>query len=735
MQAAESGAQVLWEVSLWHCTPAYKGWSSAYSVQSVLLQLQTFLLQEDLLYDVEKVPMHLAIERSRSFSCEGCAHTGTKPFPMFLTQDEIEVTLTNRQKKLISAPHRLLHSVAAEKSHHEQDTSNVVKDSAVDLLEEEEERGWQTVTSKKRKTSSAHPNVTSAAGKYRKHPNPTKPRISFISGLFLQIQLEETKKVTMEEAMGAFGLLPPEPLTTIMCMLSTQDLSSMSSTCRGLKAASEDGYLWKSLLRRHFPASNLSAASMQDWKHVFILEKGNIIESLHCFYTKCTHEEDILGFPISYTINPRTRDVDYIQVHLDIMSRDAYGHGVRNTADNQTFNLLLPLYITPEHFERALPLIQATIAKLCPFLRKSYSPASPFHPDMALEVMPKVLNTMVVLLCDKGLQASERAIEGYCLMHRLFLALCEKYNLHEKAEQDVIRFKNSSRFQTKDECPDLGRMMASLSVCVSPATAWKEIVRPLTSEVFDRTVMWICKHDPSIVTNFKKAGYSTDRKDHYVDEVLLRSAWEGSRVALRLNMFHAGFLHLLARPNGVSLKKVVTGYDALYGMPSLYMKKRIQEFIKKVINVGYDWGFFFTVMGMQTPSKEYLTSWLGQCWRNSLRKGYHTRTTRFENIQNRGVSKILLKGESYSAPVNMRRAKMLETWRWVGVGTKFLDASCLVYGFGGEFLEVVDYSRRVGVNGAVRHSGDVIDYNINQGTHTITISFAGIIYNHSLFSN
>jgi hypothetical protein len=139
-------------------------------------------------------------------------------------------------------------------------------------------------------------------------------------------------------------------------------------------------------------------------------------------------------------------------------------------------------------------------------------------------------------------------------------------------------------------------------------------------------------------------------------------------------------------------------------------------------------------MGMQTPSKEYLTSWLGQCWGNSLRKGYHTRTTRFENIQNRGVSKILLKGESYSAPVNMRRAKMLETWRWVGA-PQYLDASCLVYGFGGEFLEVVDFSHMVGVNGAVLHSGDVLDYRNNQGTHTITISLEGIIYDQAPFSN
>jgi hypothetical protein len=141
---------------------------------------------------------------------------------------------------------------------------------------------WQTVTSKNsrsRAMRSADQEMTAA----RDLP-PAKPSI--------------------EEAMGHFGPLPQEALTKIMCMLSTEDLSSISRTCRGLKAASEDGYLWKLLLHRHFPATSLNAASMEDWKHVFVLQQSNIIESLVCFHTKCTYEEEVLGFPISFTVNP-----------------------------------------------------------------------------------------------------------------------------------------------------------------------------------------------------------------------------------------------------------------------------------------------------------------------------------------------------------------------------------------------------------------------------------------------
>lgn len=258
--------------------------------------------------------------------------------------------------------------------------------------------------------------------------------------------------------------------------------------------------------------------------------------------------------------------------------------------------------------------------------------------------------------------------------------------------------------------------MARLSVCTTEATAWKDIVQSLTSEAFDRNVIWICKYDPAMVKNYKLAG---SRKG--VDERLLLSAWEGSKVSLRLLSFHVGFLHLLARPNGVSPKAVVAGFAALYGMPSAYLKRQIQGFIKTVINTDYNWPFFFKTMGLQCPSKEHLTGWLGQCWKNALQKMYHEIDTVFENIQKRGVSTILLKGESYTTPVNMKSLKMLEIWRWSTFATEYLHASCFLYDFDGRFVEVIDYGHRGSNHNAVTHSGDVLDHHKQQGRHVIEI--------------
>ncbi len=55
------------------------------------------------------------------------------------------------------------------------------------------------------------------------------------------------------------------------------------------------------------------------------------------------------------------------------------------------------------------------------------------------------------------------------------------------------------------------------------------------------------------------------------------------------------------------------------------------------------------------------------------------------------MSRILLKGQRYTAPPGMKTVDIEERWGWRGGDTKYLDASCLLYGNQGELLEAVDY--------------------------------------------
>ena len=53
MRRAVEGAR--WRLALWDCIPARDAWSPAYTVHSILVLLQSFLVDEDLQFDHHQV--------------------------------------------------------------------------------------------------------------------------------------------------------------------------------------------------------------------------------------------------------------------------------------------------------------------------------------------------------------------------------------------------------------------------------------------------------------------------------------------------------------------------------------------------------------------------------------------------------------------------------------------------------------------------------------------------------
>ena len=83
-------------------------------------------------------------------------------------------------------------------------------------------------------------------------------------------------------------------------------------------------------------------------------------------------------------------------------------------------------------------------------------PAHQLNPSHWLDTCAKKMNTSVLLLIDKGIEASQKAIHVYCQVHRLMLALAEEYNLWDIA---VKRLDNFLRFPAK-------RDKVKLTVCI-----------------------------------------------------------------------------------------------------------------------------------------------------------------------------------------------------------------------------------------------------------------------------
>jgi len=502
----------------------------------------------------------------------------------------------------------------------------------------------------------------------------------------------------------ALGRVPLRLLIQIMSALTPEDAARVAGCGRFFASLGDDGILWKHLFSQRYPSSSLTAESMQDWKHCFLLEVNNIEADLVCFHTKTSFREAVLGIPLDFSVNPRTRQIDYISTTLDFLSAGAFSSGLRRSQWNESFTEWLPLYLSQEHFERARPFFEKALVRLSPHWRSSR-----FHPHMLLEVVPKLMNTMIVLLCDKGIEASDRALDGYFLLWRLLRGGVAAYRLQREVDSRLRSFLDTNN-RTKTKVPSMGDFLPLIAVQNSPLSAWQALAQPVLEETFDRNVLWAARDYPEFANPLKNV------LNQGADMERLEATLASTKVSKRLLMFHVRFLELVARQSA----------DLFYGLPSQHTRRDFKQSVKSILDVER-WPEFFQACGRPCPGPAKLTDILKQATKNSLRKKYHTGSTDFSRIQRSGVSHILRKGESYKVGASVKSVHL----ELGSDSSMILCGACLVY----EDLTcgaVVSYDSRTAYKGAVRHSGDtsvngksrhVIDVDLSKLPSSVTRIF------------
>lgn len=177
---------------------------------------------------------------------------------------------------------------------------------------------WAEVPNKKSKkgepeaTSATAPQQQQQKQNNKKKPVEEKappPPTYVSSGQMLQSRIDPSQ-------MGDLGVFPLDILVYILSFTETPDILRVATVARNLNIVAENGILWKELFSRHYPKSKLSPANLGDWKYVFMRELTHITDELVCFHTKHTFEEDILGVPINFTVNPVTLQVRWLLLLL-----------------------------------------------------------------------------------------------------------------------------------------------------------------------------------------------------------------------------------------------------------------------------------------------------------------------------------------------------------------------------------------------------------------------------------
>jgi hypothetical protein len=268
-----------------------------------------------------------------------------------------------------------------------------------------------------------------------------------------QVAQQESSEMTEQSTTPMINLehLPYDVQVTVFSSLPMESMAALACCSKRLRQGVEDGQLWSVLFRSKYPQSKLTARNLADWKHCYQMESRNVSTSLTCFYSKAHFLEPgvVLGMPCKYTVNPKTKEVDYILCSPDLMSVEAFQHLERTNqpllnSSKERFDLLLPVFLTKDHFSRALPFVKQALKKLAP----AGHPGG-FDPSLALYAIPRAMNTLTVLISD-GASCPEKHLVVFAYLHRLLLAMAEAYpHLEKEAAATLNAFVSNPASQTK----------------------------------------------------------------------------------------------------------------------------------------------------------------------------------------------------------------------------------------------------------------------------------------------
>jgi hypothetical protein len=406
------------------------------------------------------------------------------------------------------------------------------------------------------------------------------------------------------------------------------------------------------------------ALFLQPARHLPLMSDCNVdLQRLRCFHGKVDWTEDILGVGVSLEAEavPGGETRYHLASIYDVLAHDSFRDGVRKGVWKQRFSMFLPLALDAEHFGRAQSTLEASLAVMSSgkvaektrshgksledkkaeydaritldefrqrggLKQEKAAPASlgrpegsPFTPVMVLEVLPKLMNSQVVLLASGQLWRCEKALEGYMAYHHLLLRCLEAYpTLRTKVEVQLRGFLEDPEKRVKERVKNLGELLCLTSV--SDHYSWGELGVPILEEAFDRNVLWILKQAPHL----------GELSDDFVSRARLRESFKANRVSLRLLMFQFAFLKLAKAPHthepgAPQCQSASCGLcrkDRCKGLPGPGEAEWLFQRCLQILAVE-DFGEFLELVGAAPMTETEVSRWLRRSVLRSISKGYH----------------------------------------------------------------------------------------------------------------
>jgi len=644
-------------------TTPYRGWTSAYTVSSLLVQLQCFLFDMskngNKYYD-SKYALESVYSSALNFQCTKCGHSCATPHP--------PIEVANREPGFYRTRRvTLVRETASLNSPH---VCDIPEGHCVLVTDFEDRRArlnlgkgkigyCSTFTSKGVLLERICGNF--GAGEYKANKSVAVLRDS---KCVFKLHKDEQFTVAYIKPAGPKILARIYELPTRYRSRGI-DMNNLYVDAKAIRIVEQNDAE---------PTKEIVLSGDSYWLHEFYGEVLDIILSMvdadtamkvslchedlrikvenskilvksqyRCFYTLKTMRDDesVIGFGIKCEVMPKysrhetfrgrngrvmnvKRDVlQRLHPSFDYMTHEAFNiHKVKtNVWKDVVFDAFLPLFINSEHGKRALPLAEKCILNMW----KKENKNNKLNCERLLETLAKLMNTTIVNMnkCVEDLEVEElqlfdsiKAIEGYMAFHHLLLAFAVKYpKLCDIASEKIKNFCTKDSVRDKEITPDIGELIVYLSIS---KYSWKRFYPSFAREVFDRNARWILTKYP---------GLRDVEGDKLRSCIRLTQSFLATKTGKRLAAFQCFFMNEIACPtelqgNPDKVKILFKEYNDRLGKPVRGIAERLQVHSRKVLAMS-NWFDYFNLVGFSAPTAVQLCDWLRQSITRSACKKYH----------------------------------------------------------------------------------------------------------------
>jgi Ran GTPase-activating protein (RanGAP) involved in mRNA processing and transport len=327
-------------------------------------------------------------------------------------------------------------------------------------------------------------------------------------------------------------------------------------------------------------------------------------KELLCYHTKLAHKENPLGLGLTISRIARTGLIKQANPCLDYVSLKAFiKEGIREASNNEKFTSWLPLFFGDER-DRTLHLAKKAVSMICTGNTKH------FKETMVLDLFPKILLTLSVMLMNEKRHASINILRIFCHVHFLYLTFLEEYPaLEGEITNSINAFIKDEANRHKDVIQSLGAFQTHFII------HWDRLddaIPSIQTEQFDRQVFWLLKNIPEMEEEGSEA---------FLDDKRSAITFKSQQISYQVLLFWTQ-LSRVFKGKFKSIKELNKYYGDHNGRLTDSFENEIQQTCFKVLKVE-SYEEYFQMLGQGKVSDQELNKRLKSAISNSKRRKYH----------------------------------------------------------------------------------------------------------------